>query len=319
MIGAGQNPERSHVMTATRERGALRFGLVGTGYWAGRRHAPAIVAAPGAELVAVWGRNAAAADALAREHGAIAYTDFEQFLDRVDVLSFSVPPDVQAPLAAVAARAGKHLLLEKPIALDLDAGTELLSCVRDADVAALVFFTHLFARPIRTWFAEAESSGPWAGAHAAWLGTALSEANPYNTPWRRQHGGLWDVGPHAVAGLWRTLGPVTHLSVDAGERDLTYLVLHHEGGATSSVTLTLSAPDAADGYSLQLWGSAGRSDMPVDQVDSLQALTVAVTELVDLVATGARAHPCDLTFGFEVLQVLVRAQHLLDDRRSDAV
>jgi hypothetical protein len=93
-------------------------------------------------------------------------------------------------------------------------------------------------------------------------------------------------------------------------------VLHHEGGATSSVTLTLSAPDAADGYSLQLWGSAGRSDMPVDLVDSRQALTVAVTELVDLVATGAREHPCDLTFGFEVLQVLVRAQYLLDDKRS---
>src|ERR1700743_1447162 len=97
--------------------GAMRFGLVGTGYWAKITHAPALASTPGAELVAVWGRNPAAAAALAGEHGATAYEDFGAFLDSVDAVAFAVPPHIQAPLAIQAAREGKHLLLEQPIAL----------------------------------------------------------------------------------------------------------------------------------------------------------------------------------------------------------
>ena len=82
----------------------MRFGLVGTGYWAKTTHAPALASTPGAELVAVWGRDQAAAAALAAEHGAIAHADFGTFLDSVDAVAFSVPPHVQAPLAVRAAK-----------------------------------------------------------------------------------------------------------------------------------------------------------------------------------------------------------------------
>src|ERR1700730_18762783 len=91
----------------------MRFGLVGTGYWAKTTHAPALASTRGAELVAVWGRDQAAAAALAAEHGAIAHADFGTFLDSVDAVAFSVPPHVQARLAVRAAQAGEHLLLEK--------------------------------------------------------------------------------------------------------------------------------------------------------------------------------------------------------------
>ena len=286
----------------------LRFGLVGTGHWARETHAPAITAAAGAELVAVWGRDFDAASSLAAAAGASAQPDFDDFLAQVDAVCFAVPPHVQVDLALRAVAAGKHLLLEKPVALDLAKGEALLAAVRERDVAALVFFTHLFTPSVRTWFDQVAARGPWSGGHAVWLGSALSEANPFNTPWRREHGGLWDVGPHAVAALSRTLGPVRSVTVDRGEPDLTYLVLHHEGGATSSVTLTLSAPDAADGFSLQLWGPAGRSDLPIDDVDSTGALTVAVQELTALVRSGDREHPSDLPFGLAVQRVLEQAE-----------
>jgi len=107
----------------------MRFGLVGTGYWAKITHASALASTPGAELVAVWGRNPAAAAALAAEHGAIAYQDFGEFLDNVDAVAFAVPPHVQAPLAIRAAEAGKHLLLEKPIALSADDADKLVAAV----------------------------------------------------------------------------------------------------------------------------------------------------------------------------------------------
>src|SRR5712691_1871436 len=104
---------------------ALRFGLVGTGYWARIAHAPALGSALGSgqgpgediEFAAVWGRNFPAAVVLADRYGVTAHRDFAEFLAEVDAVAFAVPPDVQSPLAVQAAQAGKHLLLEKPIAV----------------------------------------------------------------------------------------------------------------------------------------------------------------------------------------------------------
>src|SRR3954471_22667853 len=76
---------------------ALRFGLLGTGRWAAETHAPALVAAPGAELVAVWGRDAAKAGALAERYGARAYAEVDDLLAEVDAVAVALPPDVQAP------------------------------------------------------------------------------------------------------------------------------------------------------------------------------------------------------------------------------
>ena len=55
--------------------------------------------------------------------------------------------------------------------------------------------------------------GLGAGEVAAiWLGTSLQEDNPFNTPWRREKGGLWDVGPHALSVLIPVLGDVTEVA-----------------------------------------------------------------------------------------------------------
>ena len=81
----------------------LRFGLVGTGYWARITHARALATTPGIELSAVWGRNLAAAQALAGEHGATVHADIDEFLADVDAVAFSVPPDVQNSIAIRAA------------------------------------------------------------------------------------------------------------------------------------------------------------------------------------------------------------------------
>src|ERR1700677_1839584 len=93
----------------------MRFGLVGTGYWAQIAHAPALAATDGIEFAAGWGRNPASAAKLAEEYRAVAYDDLDAFLASVDAVSFSVPPDVQAGIAERAASLGKHLLLEKPV------------------------------------------------------------------------------------------------------------------------------------------------------------------------------------------------------------
>ena len=286
----------------------LRFGLVGTGYWARVTHAPALASTDGIELAAVWGRDAQKAARLAADYGVAACSDFGEFLGRVDAVAFSVPPDVQQELAVRAARAGRHLLLEKPIALSLAAADELAGAVTAAGVASVVFFTARFDSRVRAWLAELAAGGPWLGGTLTWLGTAMDEASPFNTPWRRDKGGLWDLGPHAVSLLWASLGPVVSVTADAGPRGVTYLVLHHQSGVTSSATLTLDAPPAAESLDLRLWGEPGRSAAPLAGRDVVASLRVALTELAAAAHSGHPSHPCDARFGRDVVAVLAEAE-----------
>jgi len=314
---AAQSPARSGTIArVTVDCRALRFGLVGTGHWARVTHAPALATAPGIEFAAVWGRNLPAAAALAAYSGAVAHRDFDAFLADVDAVAFSVPPDVQSELAVRAATAGKHLLLEKPVALTVDAADTLVDAVDAAGVGSVVFFTAQFQPDIRTWLAEISRAGEWAGGTARWLGSVYSPASPFDTPWRRDKGGLWDLGPHAVALLWAILGPVESVTADAGRGDLTYLVLHHEGGATSSVTLTLGAPEAADSYRLEVWGERGVAAMPALGADAIASLHVALAELAENARSGGPAHACDVRFGADVTRVLAAAQQERDALRA---
>src|SRR5580693_6262607 len=185
----------------------LRVGLAGTGHWARVTHAPALASADGITLAAVWGRDPRAAADLAAAHGATAVSSFAGLLPLVDAVAFSLPPDVQAGLAIEAARAGRHLLLEKPVALSAAAAADVAAAAEAAGVASVVFFTARFSPHVRAWL---------AAAHAA---------SPFNTPWRQAKGGLWDLGPHVVSLLWAALGPVTAVTADAGGSGTAHLVL----------------------------------------------------------------------------------------------
>jgi predicted dehydrogenase len=294
----------------------LRFGLAGTGYWARFTHAPALASTDGVELTAVWGRNPRATANLAAEYRATAHDDIAVFLAEVDAVCFAVPPDVQAAIATQAARAGKHLLLEKPVALSEQAADGLVEAVEQAGVASVVFFTHRFQPDVRAWLAEVEARGGWAGGVSAWLGSALRESSPFNTPWRREHGGLWDVGPHVISLLWASLGPVRSVTADAGLADVTHLVLHHQGGATSATTVTLSATEAAAGFETYVWGQSGRLAAPRGSADQVTALGTALRELTGNARTGQARHPCDVWFGRDVGRVLAEAQRQIDVRHG---
>lgn len=294
----------------------LRFGLAGTGYWAQITHAPALSSTAGVEFTAVWGRNPRAAADLAAEYQATPYHDVSAFLAGIDAVCFAVPPDVQAPIAMQAARAGKHLLLEKPVALSEAEADGLVEAVERAGVASVVFFTQRFQPDVRAWLAEVEARGGWAGGVSAWLGSALRDTSPFNTPWRRDKGGLWDVGPHMISLLWASLGPVTSVTADPGPADVTHLVLHHRDGATSTTTLTLSAAEAAAGFEAYVWGESGRLAVPEGGADRVAALSTALGELAANARAGQSEHPCDVRFGRDVGRVLAEAQRQIDARHA---
>jgi predicted dehydrogenase len=302
-------------MLPVRTGRALKFGLAGTGYWARITHAPALASTDGIEFAAVWGRNEKATADLAAAYGITAHHDVAAFLDGLDGVAFAVPPSVQAAIGVTAASAGKHLLLEKPIATSAADADALVEAVEQAQVASVVFFTARFQADVRAWLAEVVARGNWACGSAVWLGTALQESSPFNTPWRRDKGALWDLAPHAVSLLWASLGPVTSVLADAGPADVSHLVLHHESGASSTVTVTLSAPEAAEGFELYLWGATGRSTAPREQDQAVVPLRPALAELAANARSGRVSHACDVRFGRDVGRVLTEAQRQIGARR----
>ena len=294
----------------------MRFGLVGTGPWAQMTHGPGLAAASGVELMGVWGRDPGKAASLAARLGTTAYDDYEALLADVEAVAFAVPPDIQALMALQAAQAGKHLLLDKPIALDVEAARELRDAAAAARVASVVFFTDRFVDTLRVWFERVCTTSGWRGGWLRWFSALQEPDNPYGAAqWRHDQGALWDTGPHALSTLSGALGPVISVEAAGGAGDFVVLVLHHESGATSSVQLTQFAPKAAAGFEATVWGDEGILPMPPRPVDSALSdlLATAAGELVRAAESG-QAHELDLAFGTRNVELLAQAQRQLDRR-----
>jgi predicted dehydrogenase len=290
---------------------SMRMGLVGNGHWAKVTHAAGIAAEPSVELSGIWGRDSAKTAALAPELGTTGYDDVEELFDAVDAVTFSVPPQVQSELALRAARAGKHLLLEKPIAVSVDEADRLADAVAEAGVASVVFFTSRFDAVQRQWIDQTGQRSDWDGAAGLWLGSAFAADSPFDTPWRHDKGGLWDVGPHALAMLIGTLGPIAEITARAGRRDLVHLIAQHEAGASSSYAVSIDTPKQASDVSLTVWGAAGRSLLPASQADPSSALATAARELAAAAELPTPSHPCDVNLGRTVVRLLAEAERQL--------
>jgi hypothetical protein len=105
------------------------------------------------------------------------------------------------------------------------------------------------------------------------------------------------------------------VTADAGPADVSHLILHHQGGASSTVTVTQHGGEAASGFETYLWGPSGRSAVPAGSGDPIPPLRVALGELAGNIRSGQTAHPCDASFGRDVGRVISEAQRQLDARK----
>jgi predicted dehydrogenase len=289
----------------------LRVGLIGTGPWARNVHAPGLADHPGTTLTAVWSRSPEPARELAEAHGAAVAVSVDDLLDQVDAVAFAVPPAVQGELAVQAAEAGKHLILEKPIAADLVSAQRLADAVTAAGVATLVVLTLRYAAQTREWLADIAESGGWQGGSARWLSGALLGGVYEGSPWRVAEGALADIGPHVFDLMDATLGTITKvLAANRTPDDLWQVMFQHEGGATSTATLSLRLPVQPSVAEFAVYGRHGYRTLGRKSGSSAESYTALLDDFAAMVACGATEHPCDVRRGLHLQRIIHEARLL---------
>jgi predicted dehydrogenase len=296
-------------MTAT----PLRFGLIGTGIWVRDVHAPAAAASPDVRFTAIHGRNGDAGNAIAAASGATFYADLDAFFDTVDIVGMALPPDVQPGFAEKAIAAGKHLLMEKPVALDSATALRIADGLDQKGLKSLVFFTNLLNPRYVSWLDDVRAVGGWTGGRMdSFSGLMIDPANPFHSTlnWRGAAGALWDLAPHAVALLTEVFGPVVEVYAAAGKGDL-------KDGALTTLNLAMDMAPSVPGETV-IYGAAGKRSVPGNVLDwtsiSRQSYTIALKSLVAAINGEDTRHP-DARYGAYVTDVLAAIERSLAEHR----
>ncbi|WP_054954891.1 Gfo/Idh/MocA family protein [Paenibacillus dakarensis] len=118
----------------------IKVAVLGCGAIAQRRHIPEYASNEHVELVAFADPNKERVEAVAREYGGKAYTNYEELLknEKLDAVSVCSPNYLHAPMAIAAANAGLHVLVEKPMAASAEEGQEMIDAARKNGVYLMI-------------------------------------------------------------------------------------------------------------------------------------------------------------------------------------
>ena len=238
-----------------RESRRVRTALIGCGK-VGRTHAQALSQLPESQFVAVCSRDAARAAALAQEYGIRGYTDLQEMLRdaRVEALIVSTPHPVHAESAVIAARAGVHVLIEKPLAANLRDCDAILEAAEKTGITLGVVAQRRFYEPVqRVWQAlQAGKIGRPILAEViilGWRDEAYYRSDPWRGTWAGEGGNLLvNQAPHQLDLLQWFMGPVkelfgywdnlNHPYIEV--EDTAVAVMRFENGALGSIVASNS-------------------------------------------------------------------------------
>ncbi len=268
----------------------LAIGLIGAGPWARMVTGPMLAAGPQTRLSGVWSRTAAHAQELGRELHVRAFDDLDALLDTCAAVAIVVTPATQPDLAIRAARAGKTLLLEKPLGEDVAGAQRVVDAVADAGVGTLVMLTNRFDPRLPAFLAEAARIEPTGGRACFISGAFLG--GPFAHGWRLERGAVLDIGPHVLDLIEAAMGEI--VSVQAAGDPLGWVSVNctHASGATSGVSMCCTAATTTARTEVEVYSPAGVAFFDGRAVDREARADRIRTELV-AVADGA-PHPADV-------------------------
>ncbi len=234
----------------------IGFGVVGLGM--GKHHAKAIVQAKGARLIAVCDVDENRLNSTAQEFNVKGYKDYDEMLNdpEVEVVNICTPSGMHADMAIKAVRAGKHVIVEKPVDISVEKIDKLIEEGHRAGVKMSGIFQSRFT-PLNKRIKKAIDEGRlgkltgihglvlwwrapsyYQGPHGSWKGT-----------WSVDGGGsLMNQGIHTVdliqwfggrvKSVYGSFGVFGH---DIEAEDKTVAVLKFENGALGTLTTTTAA------------------------------------------------------------------------------
>jgi predicted dehydrogenase len=215
----------------------VRVGLFGAGPWARTVTGPIFAAGPETELVGVWSRTPAHAKEAAAELRVEAYDTAGALIEGSDAIAVAVAPHAQPALAALAVEAGRPVLLEKPLADNLEDARRLVDAIERARVGSLLVLTYRF-HPSLARFARAVQDLDVLGGRGCFLSGAFLPGSPYAYGWRLERGALLDVGPHLLDLHEIAFGEIVDVVAAGDAHGWVSLTLFHASGVTSQASLS---------------------------------------------------------------------------------
>lgn len=274
----------------------IRWGLIGCGNVTEVKSGPGFQKAHGSQLVAVMRRDAAGAADYARRHGVPKwYADAQALIDdpEVDAVYIATPPDSHCAYTLAAARAGKPVYVEKPMALNTHECQEMVDACRAADVPLFVAY---YRRALPRFLKARELVTGGAIGNLRFVEILLTQPlqiHPADQlPWRLRPeisgGGLFvDLASHTLDFLDYVLGPVqevhgfTHNQSGLySVEDLVSAAFKFEHGIQAAGTWSFSSFEAAD--RIAFVGSGGKVTLSIFGTEPVVLETPAGRQVFNL-------------------------------------
>ncbi len=277
----------------------VRFAIVGCGV-IGPMHAEAIESVPDAQLVAVVDIDLERAQKLASQYDARAYSDLQDMLAReqVDVVNICAPSGLHGELACQAMRAGKHVIVEKPMEITHDAIEEMLRVQQETGVKLAVISQHRFDPASQEVHKLVEEGAfgrlvlgnaiiPW------WRSQAYYDSGAWRGTWKLDGGGvLMNQSIHSIDLLQWMMGPVksvyayTDTLVHRMEtEDVAVAVLRFANGALGTISATTGAYPGVT-TRIEIYGDQGSAIIENDSLSYLYLKRDERGEVGDYGASG---------------------------------
>ena len=227
----------------------VRWGFIGAGYIAKKALYPALLNSQDGEIYAVGSRDQARGTELSPT--GLVYTDYDELLadPKVEAVYISLPNSLHIQWSIAAMRAGKHVLCEKPAAMNL---AQLKEAIAVADETGLIFMEASWNRwhPRTIRLKEIVDSGVIGEVkeiRSAFTYNGLDEGN-IRTIYELGGGGLYDLGPYSVAApIWlMDYAPISNITTDVkwhpGGSDETLRATFDIGGARAETLTSMDMP-----------------------------------------------------------------------------
>jgi UDP-N-acetyl-2-amino-2-deoxyglucuronate dehydrogenase len=248
----------------------LNFAIIGCGHIAAK-HAQGIASLPDARLAAITDADRGRALAFQERFGGKLYSSLEELLAHadVDIVCICTPSGMHAAQGFACARAGKHIVMEKPMALSLAEADRLLEACRERGVQLTVVHPNRFLPPVHHLFAALESGRFGRISHAAatlrWnRNQEYYEDVSWRGTWSQDGGVLYNQAYHILDLLLWLMGPVESAAAYNATRlhkievpDISTGIVKFTSGALGVIEATTNVYPTNLEESLYIFGERG--------------------------------------------------------------